>query len=387
MSEKSDIRNEIDNRYYRLLIGVRSAQQAAGIEHEREVESKRSEKINSGRRLLDVEKLAARDKELNARSRENFLEKIRTAVHDEICARMQASEQDIPVLAEQVLGIDLALAKVYDALSVRAVSIAMLDPLIAAVPWLEKELLDISNSPKYRKTDRLGKVVKFENLRMALSFFGIENLKLIIPTVTVQRWLPKITDPYPGFKQKIYEQIIATALSCRKIAEFCDVDPFHAYLLGTYHELGKFAQTKLFFRYFDDVQREAQIEAHENQLRDEHEALTQTAPDPEVWLASMWNQSLDLSAGIIMHLGLRRVPIAAAMREVADKVPVTEMSPMARVLHHGRSYATYRVLSGYKLINIEEAKEFMRESKMPKGAMAALKNIDIRQVTLTFGEE
>lgn len=128
-----------------------------------------------------------RDKELNARSRKNYLDNISSFVHDEVCNRMQQKIGDIDVLYNEVLGIDAGLGKVFDSLAIKAASIAKTEPLVAEIPWLTRELMDIANSPKYRKTDRLGKVVKFGNLRMALSFFGIENLRLLIPSLTVQR--------------------------------------------------------------------------------------------------------------------------------------------------------------------------------------------------------
>lgn len=387
MSDAQDIRTDIDNRYYHLLMGLQTGQEAAGIEVEGKVKAEHSEQHNSRRKLLDVERIAMRDKELNQRSKLHYLENISTIVHEEVCDRMQKEIDNIDQLSQTVLGIDDGLATVYDAMAVRATSIAKIEPAIAAIPWLTKELMDMSNSPKYRKTDRLGKVVRYETLRMTLSFFGIENLKLLIPMLTVQRWIPKVTDPYPAFKQKLWEQIIATGISCRKIAEFGKVDPFHAYLAGMYHELGKIAITKMFFKFFDNVQQEAMMEAHKEQKREEHLALQDVKIDPDVWLAMMWNQSYQISAHVVQHMNMKRVPIVQGMQELADKPPLVERSPLGRVLEQGRCYARFRVLRSYKLLNIEDAKKYLISCRMPKGAVAALKDIDMRQIALTFGED
>ena len=387
MSGHADIRTEVENRCYHLLMGQQTMAKTAATEAADNATPVVEKKSKEGRRLLDVEKIARRDKELNARSRENYLESVRDAVHDEVCDRIQRQIADVSGLCRNVMSIDAGLAQVYDILSVKAASIARLEPVVAEIPWLAKELIDLANSPKYRKTDRLGKVIKFETLRMALSYFGLENLKLLIPNITLLRWVPKVTDPYPAFKHKIHEQVLATALSSRTIAEFSKVDPFHAYLLGAYHELGKLAITKLFFKYFDTVRDEALIEAHNNQERDEHQALTEVTPDPDVWLAMMWNHSFDLSAKMIENMQMRRVMIAGAMREMADDVPVIEMSSLARILAQGRAYGCYRVLSQYKMIAIDEAKAFLRNTRMPKVAIAELKHLDVKQITMSFSEE
>lgn len=387
MSGQQDIRTDIDNRYYHLLMGLQTGQVAAGIEVEGKVKAEQSEQFNARRQLLDVERIAMRDKELNQRSKQHYLENISTIVHEEVCDRMQKKIDNIDELSSKIIGIDDGMAAVYDSLSVKAASIAKIEPTIAAIPWLAKELMDLANSPKYRKTDRLGKVVRFETLRMALSFFGIENLKLLVPVLSVQRWIPKITDPYPAFKQKLWEQIIATGISCRKIAELSKVDPFHAYVAGMHHELGKIAISKMFFKFFDKVLQEAMLEAHKEQKREEHLALQEVKIDPDVWLAMMWNQSYQISANVLNHMNMKRVVVAPALQELADKTPIKERSPLGRVLEQGRCYARFRLLRSYKLINMEDSKQYLISCRMPKGAVAALKTVDVRQISLTFGEE
>ncbi|MCC2607640.1 HDOD domain-containing protein [Planctobacterium marinum] len=387
MTGQQDIRTDIDNRYYHLLMGLQTGQAAAGIEVEGKVKAEQSEQLNARRKLLDVERIAMRDKELNQRSKQHYLENISTIVHEEVCDRMQKKIDNIDELSSKIIGIDDGLAAVYDGLSVKAASIAKIEPGIAAIPWLAKELMDLANSPKYRKTDRLGKVVRYETLRMALSFFGIENLKLLIPMLSVQRWIPKITDPYPAFKQKLWEQIIATGISCRKIAELSKVDPFHGYVAGMHHEMGKIAISKMFFKFFDKVLQEAMMEAHKEQKREEHLALQQVKIDPDVWLAMMWNQSYQISANVMKHMNMKRVMVAGALQELADKTAIVDRSPLGRVLEQGRCYARFRMLRSYKLINMEDAKQYLIACRMPKGAVAALKTVDMRQLSLAFGEE
>lgn len=387
MSDVKDIRNQIDNRYYHLLMGLEQGQNAAGVKVEGRISAEHSEQLNSRRKLLSVEKIAMRDKALNERSRQNYLDSLNSILHDDVCAQMQEKIDDIEVLSKDIIGIDDGIAKVLDVLSVKAASIAKIEPLVNDIPWLAKELMDIANSPKYRKTDRLGKVVKFETVRMALSFFGIENLKLMIPSLTMQRWIPKKCEPYSVFKQKVWEQIIATAISCNKIAEFSKVDPFHAYVLGMYHELGKVAITKMFFKMYDRTLQQAIIKAHKEQKRDEHQALLQLEPDPDVWLSTMWNQSYHISSKALNHMNMRRLFVASGMQELAEKTKLTDMSPIARVLDQGRCYARFRVLKSYKLINMEEAKAYLQTCRMPRGSLAALKATDVRQVTLSFAEE
>ncbi len=387
MGEKRDIRKEIDYRLYNLFMRLDRGQEAAGVEVEGKVRAEQSEQFNARRELLDVEVLAKRDMELNKRSRQNYLDSVSKIVHDEVFKRMQVKMENMDILFNEVLQFDPDIPAILDLLSVRAVSIAKLEPLIASVPWMAADILKLVNSPKHRKTDRLGKVIKVENLRMALSFIGIDNLKILIPSMAFKRWIPKITDPYPGFKNKIWEHTLATALSARKIAEVSKVDDNQAYVLGMFHDLGKLVIAKMFFKLFDSVHREALMEAHKAQKRDEHEALTKIGPSPEFWFQMMWKYSIPLSTKIIGHMSMKRVFILPAMEEFTQKVAISDMMPLARVLVQANGYAKYRVLKSYKLINMDEAKEYLKTFRMPAGAMALLKTTDVRVLPLSFEDE
>ena len=63
------------------------------------------------------------------------------------------------------------------------------------------------------------------------------------------------------------------------------------------------------------------------------------------------------------------------------------MSPIGKVLVQGDAYNKYRMLKQYKLIQMDEAKEYLRQFKYPNGALATLKATDLRRLSLSFDEE
>ena len=387
MSDNTDIRQEVDNRFYNLLIGLSNAQEVAGVEVEGKVKAEQSEQFNARRNLLRVEKLAKRDMELNKRSEENFVEGVRTRLNAEVCNRLEAKLEETAELYSKQLAMHEDLPDLLDTLTVKAASIAKLEPMVGSIGWLANDLLKMVNTPKYRKTDRLGRVVVVENLRMALSFLGMENLKMVIPSMVFRRAIPQITDPYPAFKTKIWEHAIGSALSCQRIAMLSKVDPAHAFILGMFHELGKLIVAKLYFKTFDEVHREALIEAHNEQKREEHGALHKIGPTSDYLLTLMWKHSLPVSARIISYMGMRRVFIANAMEEFSLKTPIKNMSPQAKVLLQGNGYSKYSMLRRYKLINAEEAKTFIKELQIPATTILALQSTDIRRLNLTMDDE
>lgn len=377
----------VNNRFYNLIVGLSHAQEAAGVDVDGKVKAEHSEQFNARRALLRVEKLAKRDMELNKRSEQNFIDGIQTRVNDVVCERLIERLRDIDDLYFKLLNLHDSLPSLLDTLSVKAASIARLEPLVAEIGWLATDLLKLVNTPKYRKTDRLGKVVVVENLRMALSFLGIENLKMLIPAKVMRRAIPQITDPYPAFKTKIWEHTLGSALACQRIAMLSKVNPSNAFTLGMFHEFGKLIVAKLYFRIFEEVHREALEEAHNEVKREEYAALQKIGPTSDYLLGLMWEHSTQISARIIQHMQMKRVFIHGAMDEYAKKVPIKEMTPLARVLLQGQAYSKFTMLKRYKLINTEEAKGLLTTARISPAMMQALKGSDLTRLNLSMDED
>lgn len=240
------------------------------------------------------------------------------------------------------------------------------------------------NMPKYRRTDNKGKVVVVENLRVALNFFGIDNLKPVILSLAMRRWLPQITDPYPQLKVSIREQSMATAVACKQIASLSKVNEAQAFSLGMLHIVGKIIIVRLYFRLFEVVRREALLEAQANQKQQQHLALTRIEPSGEFLTYLLEELAMSVSSDMIKKMDLRRLFITNAMQEFADHTPLQDMSPMARVLYQGHAYAKYRMLKARKLIDLQQSKDFLRTLHLPPGALALLKTTDIRSLNLVL---
>ena len=385
-NQSQTIDEVINNRFYNLMVGLSHAQEAAGVAVDGKLKAEQSEQFNARRALLRVEKLAKRDMELNKLSEQNFVNGIQSKVNDVVCERLIEQLSDVDHLYSKLLNIHKTLPSLLDMLSVKAVSIARLEPLVAEIGWLATDILKLVNTPKSRKTDRLGKVIVVENLRMALSFLGIENLKILIPAKIMRRGIPQITDPYPAFKTKIWEHSLGTALACQRIATLSKANPSHAYILGMFHEFGKLIVAKLYFRIFEEVHREALEKAHKEVRREEYAGLQKIGPSSNYLLGLMWEHSTQISFRIIQHMQMKRVFIHNSMEEYADKVPFEKMTPLAQVLQQGQAYSKFSMLKRHKLINATEAKGLLKAAHISPAIMQALKDSDLTRLNLSMDE-
>jgi HD-like signal output (HDOD) protein len=384
MTELAELKKDINSRFEHMTISIRLAQSAMGMEG-KAIAFDKTEQGDARRKLLRVEKQAIRDKELNQRSHLNYVNSVREMLHTEVTKLLEERLTNHEQLFNEVLGFDGRLPELMDILAVKASSISRIEPSAANMPWLYDELMKLINTPKYRRIDARGKVMTVESLKVALSYLGIENLKMIIPSIALRRSLPQITDPFPEIKVRILEAAVGTAMSCKKLAQVSKVDENTCLALGLMHDLGKIVIVRLFFKLFDEVQRNALIEAQKERKRDEHMALGEIEPSDIFLLQLIEQYAYPLTAKLIEHMNFKRLYLNTAIKEFAEDKAVIHMTPIGKVLAQGVAYNRYRTLKQHKMISVEEAKEYLRQFHFPKGALALLKNTNLRELDVELG--
>ncbi|GAC20623.1 HDOD domain-containing protein [Paraglaciecola arctica] len=387
MSTLTPAEDLVKQRFEALFLDVKVAQQGIldkGISALNVIETEQNKTTRS---LLRVEKQAIREKDLNTKSDLNFLSTIAKQIDTEVEKRIEKSFEDTDHLYSKIIGIDDALPKLLDLVCVKAATITKIEPLATELPWFFKDLMKFVNQPKYQRIDNKGKVVIVETMRVGLNFFGLENLIIILTSLAFKRFLPQITDPYPKIKQRVWEEALATAISCKQIASVMGINQNDAYCLGMLQTMGKVVVTKLYFRLFEEVQREALIETQTAKKHDEHSALTRITPSGPFLNQLIDKHALNISANLIEKMAMKRVFIANAMSEVANNVPAADLSPIALVLKQGQAYAQYRMLKRHKLIDLQQSKDYIRTLGMPQGSLELLKKTDLRSLDLSASND
>jgi hypothetical protein len=382
MNTHKDVEGLIKQRYEALFLDIKTAQESAFNEGKPVLSVIEIEQSKTARSLLHVEKQAIREKDLNSKSDLSFLNTITKQVDTEVEKRLEESLKDIDYLYKKIMGIDSSLPNLLDLVGLKVATISKIEPVASELPWLFSDLMKFVNQSKYQRVDNKGKVVLVETMRVGLNFFGIENLIIVLTSLAFRRSLPQITETYPMIKLRIWEDPLAVAISCKQIASLVGVNQNHAFCLGMIQAMGKVVVSKLYFRLFETVLREALVETQDSQKHEEHAALTRITPSGPFLNHLIDKYALGVSARLIDKMAMKRVFIANAMFEVANNKPAADISPLALVLKQGKAYAQYRILKRYKLIDVEQSKAFIRTLDMPAGALELLKATDIRSLDL-----
>jgi hypothetical protein len=384
MSTSTNAEDLIKQRFEALFLDVKAAQQNALHDGKPALSVIEIEQSKTARSLLRIEKQAIREKDLNIKSDLSFLNTITDQINIEVEIRLKESIEDTDHLYSKIIGIDRSLPELLDLVGLKAATISKIEPLVTELPWFFNDFVKFVNQPKYRRIDNKGKVVIVETMRVGLNFFGLENLMIVLTSLAFKRSLPQITDPYPQIKLRIWEEALATAISCKQIASVVGVNQDHAFCLGMLQTMGKVAVSKLYFRLFESVLREALLETQFEQKHEEHSALTRITPSGAFLNQLIDKYALGISAKLIDKMAMQRVIIANAMFEVAHNEPAANLSPLALVLKQGKAYAQYRMLKGHKLVDLQQSKDFIRTLRMPKGSLELLKTTDMRSLDLSM---
>ncbi len=375
MNENSDNFPPVSERFDNLLIASARVAEMMGRRSPGEVTFAESEQGDARRRLLHVEKVAIENKQLQQKTEANLVDRVNAEVHQYVFDLIKGEIESTETVLSSVLGLSEDVAPMLDVLSVRATSITRIESHAAALPWLYDDLMTIVNAPKFRRKDSRGKIIPVETMRTALSFIGVENLRLLIPVSVLKRALPKITDPFPEIKTRLLQYAQAVGLTMRARAEDYSVTSHEAFTIGIFSQLGRSTIARLYFKAFEQAKLSLLREAEIARNAPLHTAMQKAQPSANYLIAMQEELSVDLTARLTSAMDFKRLRIALPFAEIAgkDKHPheVTEL------LQKAQSYASIRMLHHSKFLEKSEIPLALHKTGFARSEREILKATDL----------
>ncbi|WP_278373960.1 HDOD domain-containing protein, partial [Idiomarina abyssalis] len=311
------------------------------------------------RKLLEVERLNYEERDRKAQARQRYADRISDELHEEIYHRALKTIDDGDYIRERLIPLPEKLPELLDTLSLKAASMRRIESVVQGMDWFHTGLLRTVNQPPF--IDR-NKQVKIDNLRVAMSFVGTENLRLLAPAYIMQNWLPPAAQPFMLFRRKIWEHSLGTAIAAHNIAVERKLrDPVLAYTIGMFHELGKIALTKLYLRLFDDVQREFAMQSVNDKSPERHNTIVKLTPDERFLRDLMLEKDKDVSYLVAEGWGLKRVPVSKHLLAFTQSQTAENESDYAQALAQANAYCEFRMLREVDLASLEEGKHLLNK--------------------------
>ncbi len=339
-----------------------------------------SEQENRRRELLSVEVQAQQDKIIADHGEEHFRKQTMQNFFNQVRTKINSDFDNKEHLYHHVLKIEDACPAILDILSARAASVNQIKSLAASLPWLTIDLLNLVNKPQYRKRAD----VQVNDAKLALSYIGLDNLKLVMPTFTLKHWLPTSTAPYGLMKRKLWNDSLSIALAARALAKEQGLDEFTAFTTGMLSNIGRLAVTRCYLTTFSEMYQSEVRTAFESKDKRLHNVLSKIEASEVLLLEQLTMRSSQLSADLIEKMNFRRLGITEPIFDLAYAENIEKMHPIAQIVAKAKAFVAFRALAKEELIEAKESKTLLSSVKLTPAEMTLLKKSDIDHIKLNF---
>lgn len=339
-----------------------------------------SEQAHRRRELLDVEQKANQKKVIQEHGQTQFkhevANKLLAKVHKKVVAEFKNKEN----LFHQTLNIESAASDILEILSVRAASIKRITPLASSLPWLANDLINLVNKPQYRKRSD----VKVNEASLAVSYVGLDNLKMVMPTFIFKHWLPANTAPFATMKRKLWQDSLAIAMVSKILATNEGYDEYLAFTGGMLSNIGLVTVSRAFTKIYNDVHQQDLKNAYDARDKRLHDALSNIEATPELLLELLSEYSSKLSGEMVELMRFDRLNITEAIFDLSLNEDKDKMSPLARIILKAKAYVHFRFLAKDDLIDGDEAKRWLTHAGLTVKEITQLNKADIEHIKLIF---
>ncbi|WP_085298575.1 HDOD domain-containing protein [Cognaticolwellia mytili] len=376
--EDNKLVSPIYSRALSLAISKDFAQQKSGKIYT--ATQQNSEQTNRRRELLAVEEETNKNKIIQAHGQEHFKTQVMNKLFNKVTSQVNKAFDNKENLYNNVLKIEDEAPSIMEILAVKAASINRIAPLVKGLPWLCTELISLVNKPQYRKRSD----VQVTEPNLALSYVGLDNLKLVMPTFMLKHWLPTSTAPFPLMKRKLWNDSLSIALASQKLAQEQGLDEFSAFTAGMLSNLGLLAVTQEFLNTYNELYTEELRDAYESKDKKLHDVLVEIEAPPELLLEQLIQRSSKMAADMVELMRFDRLQITEALFDLAYANNVAHMCPIAKIVAKAKAYIAFRSLAKEDLIITDEAKALLTAGQLSTKDIALLKKSDIDHIKLIF---
>ncbi len=380
-----------NNRFEKLLLSLDEAVIDAGRKTEKQRMIEDSEQFEARRRLLMVEEVANKKREIAATAENAFLLQVESNFHETLLSHLEDAFNDTETIFCKILKFDENLGKLLDVLYTESCSISRLLQYVEQIPWLQESLMKFVRQPKYRRLDSSGNLVVLKTTRNVLSFVGIESLKTLLPILVAKHTMPLHSDFTPDLKKHMWWYAVGTANIAKALADKNKIRPHFGFNLGLFSCVGRTVVANIYLRTFDRKLTEQIIKARKKNNPNQAQALAALKPSHK-YLISLWKKYADkITANIYSELNCRWLSIApgfidySKIREISmAQVEKQDLHPFTKLLFTSQGYMQYKLLHKHGLMGKEQAMMYLRNFGVNSNDVGIISKINLTGIELNI---
>jgi hypothetical protein len=389
----SQLASTMNQRFEHLLVSLDEAVILSGKKTEKQRIMEDSEQADARRELLFVEEVAIKNREEISQKRNLFIQQVEAEFHVSLINDLSERFKNTEFILEKVLGFDLSIGKIFDVLYTESCSISRLEVLIKELDWLSDATINFAKKPEYRRFDSKGKLIVIHSLRSALSFVGVESLRILLPALIAKRSIPPKSVLFPELHKNIWEYTLGTGKACRAIAEKEGMKWYLGYNIGLLSTIGRSAVTTMYLKAFDGKLREKLIQAQKKKDPTEAEALNTLVPSHK-YLISMWHTYADhLTNDLVASLKCRWLMVGIGFEDYTRikeisfaHVKANNLHPLTSLLFRCQGFLQFKMMKANNLISKEASMLYLRNFGIVSDDVILLMNTNLTGIEIKIPE-
>ncbi|QSX34345.1 HDOD domain-containing protein [Shewanella avicenniae] len=335
--------NDIEQRFYKQLI---SGQQRGAVSNPLDAELEAIAHKIAVEREAAIKRLEKKQQaqQLVAQLTEQLTKLLQAELGNRL-SQPQLFLKDSAVSDKQLLLLEL--------LNSPRVDLNRIRPIVAEIGWLGRDITAIVNSPSFMARRQQHSDTQVNDLKVALAYIGLDNLRAYIPYYVCRYWLSQ-SPSLLWVSRKVWRYSQLQGIAARALAELHQQDPTLFYTIALMKQLGMSVMLSVSADVFEQLRHTWMRQALVERDSALHDALSVCEfPLDLVW-PMIAEQSLALTWKLPESLGFADVKAVSILRELTEAKGVVALSDDAKIIAKSSCYAKCMLLDEGQQLSFNE---------------------------------
>ncbi|ABV88830.1 HDOD domain-containing protein [Shewanella pealeana] len=308
----------------------------------------------------DANKLEIEREAIQARlAKQNQAKAIYDAVSNQLLTSVNANIEHQLSSPEQVLQLSKLDEKqilLLELLYSPQVDLVRIRPLVTALPWLERDLVNMVNSPTFRHRRPKSSEVQVTDIKLVLNYIGIENLQSLVPYYCLRHLMPAGQPQMLWLTRKIWRYSMVSSIAAQALAELHEKDRAFIYSCSLMSQLGVTCVINQCAKTFDDMWGAWLREASASRDKELYDAVMATEfPANDVYQLVL-SHSRSLNWQLLSLLKFDNSRLTQTYKAIDTKIKYAELDEDSALIERANCYAKVYLLKEAKNITAAECR-------------------------------
>ncbi|MDB2387023.1 HDOD domain-containing protein [Shewanella sp.] len=269
-----------------------------------------------------------------------------------------------------------------DTLYSAQVDLAKIRPLVAQLPWLQRDLINIINSPKFRHRRPKFADVQVTDLKLVLNYIGIENLQALIPYFCLRHLMPSGQSKLMWVTQKLWRYSIVNTIATQALAQLHEQDSAFFYSCSLMSQLGNTCVIGHCAKAFDTTWGMWLKEASASRDKTIYDAVMATElPAMDVY-QQVLTQSRSLNWQLLELLNFPQSRLTKTYKSIDTSLTYADLTDDAKLLARANCFSHVYLLQEAGNITAEERRFMYHYYQFTEQELIRLKAQNYRKMSL-----